>query len=63
MPKTVEVEVEIVHRTAGAVLVNDGSREVWLPRDAIEEDVDEFRPGETVTLTMSERLATEKGLL
>lgn len=35
----------------------------WLPKSAIEVHPDEYEAGDTVTVTLPERLATEKGLV
>lgn len=59
-----EVEVYLHHRTDDAVLVSlDGDRKkaVWVPKAVCE-----FTPGATSStgvLTLSERLATKKGLV
>lgn len=57
MSDIVEVDGEVVRRTADAVLWDDGSIEVWLPLSQIE--VNE----ESGTVSMPEWLAIEKGLV
>lgn len=57
MSDIVEVDGEVVRRTADAVLWDDGSIEVWLPLSQIE--VNE----ESGTVVMPEWLAIEKGLV
>lgn len=53
------VSVTVVHVTDRAVLVNDGTREEWIPTSQIEDPA-EFTKGETVDLLLPEWLAKEK---
>lgn len=62
----VDLEVLIVHATADAVCVaeDDEGEGVWLPKEAIEEMVpDDARTGDRCTITITEELATKKGLV
>ena len=59
----VEIEVEIKVKTQKAVLVSDGKTEVWIPLSQITDYTDEIEVGESITIFISEWLATEKGLL
>jgi hypothetical protein len=52
----VEISAELRHETDRAWLIFDGSREVWIPKSQAQRDG-------PATFTMSERLATEKGLI
>jgi hypothetical protein len=52
----VDLEVEIVHQTERAVLVDDGRVKVWLPKAVVELNEDG-------TITLPEAVAFEKGLL
>lgn len=47
---------ELKHETAKAYLVNDGAKDVWLPKSQVEHNDDN-------TFTMPEWLAKEKGLI
>lgn len=60
-----DIDVHVHHETAKAVLVSaDGNRQaaVWLPLSAIEISM---RRGSTTaaTVTMTQRMAEEKGLV
>lgn len=57
----VEVDGEIRHETANAVLFYDGEQEVWLPQSHIAYRED--RHDGTCLLEIPEWLALEKGLL
>jgi hypothetical protein len=58
----IDISVTLVHETDRAVLVDHGGTEnVWLPKSACEIERD--ANGKTWTLTLSERLANEKGLI
>jgi len=59
---TVDIEVRVMHKTSSAVLVNDGDIEVWIPLSCLEKDVD-LRTGGKTMVTISERLAADKGLV
>jgi hypothetical protein len=57
----IDIDVEIVRETEKAVLVQSFLRdEVWLPKSLIE--IERRRDG-LATITLSERLAIEKGLV
>ena len=51
----VDIAAELVHQTSGAFLINDGSRQVWVPKTLVERDGNTF--------TMPARLAKEKRLI
>lgn len=58
----IDLPVVLIHETDRAVLVDHGGeRQVWLPKSAIEIEADPS--GRTWTITLPERLATEKGML
>jgi len=63
----VDIEVVIHHQTEKAVLVSlDGESDgaVWLPLSQIEIEIEiEEEPRSIAIVTMSERLANEKGLI
>jgi hypothetical protein len=53
----VDITCEIRHETAGAFLIFDGDKEVWIPKSIGEWDQD------AKTMAMPERWALEKGLI
>lgn len=55
----VDVTVVLKHTTEKAWLVDDGTREVWVPRSQCEL----VKKGSVWELTLSERTAREKGLI
>lgn len=58
------VDCEIRVLTERAVLVHDGDREAWLPRNQIEDpDPASLEPGQHVELLVAEWVAVEKGLV
>ena len=59
-----DIEVIFQTETERAVCVRDaeGGTDVWIPKSLCEVEGDRLR-GRTVTLTASERLLTEKGLV
>jgi hypothetical protein len=60
---SVEIAVDIKVKTPKAVLVSDGKTEVWIPLSQITDYTDEIEVGKSITIFISEWLATEKGLL
>jgi len=64
---TVDFEVEVVRTGDAALLVIiDGDEEVWFPFSQIDKDseiTDEPEDGEIGTITVSEWIALEKGLV
>ena len=57
------VDCEIRILTDRAVLVHDGKRDAWIPRNQIEDpDPATLEAGQHVELLVAEWLATEKGL-
>lgn len=56
----IEIEAEIVHETKLAVLVNDGDKDIWLPKNYIQY---EGRIGQTVEIKIPDWIANDKGLL
>ena len=71
MPKKqlVDLAVSYRHRTSMAVLVNDGHKEVWIPRSLAEFDPDPFSEGGpafldgVMTVTVPEWFAKKEGLI
>lgn len=60
--KKFEVFVDIKRRTQKAILVTDGVIEAWLPLSLIDIEKDPNKYNQA-TITMSERLAKEKGFI
>jgi hypothetical protein len=63
--KTVEIFATFIHESEMAVLINDdgGEENTWVPKSQIQDLPDSLIEGETYTFTMSEWIATEKGLI
>ena len=59
----IDVTCIIKHRTEKAVLVDydDGKEPCWLPLSAIE--IESNRDGKTVTISLEQSLAEEKGMV
>jgi hypothetical protein len=57
----VSITVTLVHETEKAYLVNDGVKEVWLPKASCELELDKSK--KFYILTLSEALAIEKELI
>lgn len=63
MRALIDIDVQVLHETAEAVLVTDGvpDEAVWLPKSQVELCETGF--GGIMTLTCPEWLAKDKGLL
>ena len=63
--KYVEIDLDIVAMTDGAVLCDDGDDEYWIPRSCIEdgEDIDYDDIEKTLTLNVAEWFAEKEGLI
>lgn len=60
----IEVSVTFKHETDRAVLINDGDKDIWLPKSQIEIEGGEFpEEGEACELLVAEWLAKDKGLI
>lgn len=59
----VEVTGKVLAKTPGAILINDGDRDAWLPISQIQNYDESWKMGETVDLEIPEWLATEKELV
>ncbi len=57
----IDICVTLKHDKVLAILVNDGTKDVWLPKSIIEYEKD--RGKETYTVTLPHWLAIEKGLV
>jgi hypothetical protein len=61
-----EVSVEFLRETDKAILVTDTgdpSDAVWLPKSQIEVQEEDPERGDTITVTLPEWLAEDKGLI
>jgi hypothetical protein len=54
--------VEVLHKTARAVLVSNGKDQAWLPLASIIDSEDDLVIGAHTRIEISGRLADEKGL-
>ncbi len=61
----VDIACIVIHETDKGVLIDDGTKQVWLPKAQCEIHVDGRNPDGTDALVavMPERLAKEKGLI
>jgi S1 domain len=59
--KLCDIAVQVKHETAKAYLVNDGAKDVWLPKSQVE--LDDSQGDEAAIVTMPEWLARDKGLI
>ena len=57
----IDVEVALKRETTAAILVNDGDRDVWLPKSQIEYE--ETKTKGIWTVTLPEWLAQAKDLI
>lgn len=56
----IDITGELRHETAAAVMIFDGSKEVWLPKSLVEIAPND--DGKTVTVSLPEWLAEKEGL-
>lgn len=61
--RTVWVEVEVKAVTDLAVLVDNGKREVWVPKSLIIDESDDLLVGTDASIDIAESLAYEKELI
>lgn len=60
----IEVSVTFKRETERAVLINDGDKDIWLPKSQIETyEFCDTEPGEAIELLVAEWLAKDKGLI
>lgn len=60
----IEVSVTFKRETDRAILINDGDKDIWLPKSQCSIDAEDFpEDGETCELLVAEWLAKEKGLI
>jgi hypothetical protein len=53
----VEIDAELIHETADGILIDDGDRELWLPKRFAEYDA------RTGTVSLPEWLAIQEGMV
>lgn len=58
----IELSLDLVKKSDGALLVSDGDNEAWLPKSLIEYDEEPER-GRSIDIELPEWLAIEKGLI
>lgn len=59
-------EAKFIFQTEGAIKVDIDGEIVWLPKEAIEYDEDQLEdasPGNTIEISIPERMATDKQLI
>jgi len=61
--ENIEICVGIKRETEKALLVDDSSGEVWIPKSQIQNDAEEYIVGENVVLELPEWLCFEKGFI
>lgn len=59
----IEISCEFRHQTEDAVLIYDGTQEVWLPKSMLIEDIGEPATGENIEIIIPEWLAEKKELI
>jgi hypothetical protein len=60
MANQLTIECNIEHETERAVLINDGTQKIWLPKSVVEVDRAE---GDRAVVYVPEWLANERGLI
>lgn len=59
----VEISCEFRHQTDAAVLIYDGTKEVWIPKSQLADDVGDPAVGEFIEISIPEWLAEKQGLI
>lgn len=58
-----ELNVEFIHETEEAVLIDDDNNKIWLPKSQLNEfDEDIHEKGDYITIKVAEWLAIQKEL-
>lgn len=55
-------DVDVIHRTEKAVLVEFELERIWIPLSAIIDQEDDIEPGCSARIEISDSIATEKGI-
>ena len=61
--ETVTMSVEYVRTHSGSILVDNGERVEWLPKNKIKVNSDGFNRGDIIEVEVPEWLAIDKGLV
>ena len=61
--KTCWVDVDVVHRTEKAVLVEFETERIWIPLSQVLDQEDDLEPGCSAKIELYDSVATEKGLI
>ncbi len=61
--KTVWVDVDVVHRTYKAVLVEFETERVWIPLSQVLDQEDDLEPGCSAKIELYDSVAHEKGFI
>lgn len=56
-------DVDVIHRTEKAVLVEYETERIWIPLAAIIDQEDDLEIGCSARIEISDSIATEKGML
>ena len=57
-----ELSVEVVRKTEKAIYIDDGTVKAWVPLSMVKTE-DEIELGKTITITIPQWLATDKGFI
>jgi len=58
--KLVDIAVQVKYETKAAYLINDGDKDIWIPKSQCELH---FEPNKSAILTLPEWLALDKELI
>jgi hypothetical protein len=63
----VEIKATYLHHTRGAILINDGDRDVWIPKvavdlDALDEPLISYERGQEIALQVQQWMIEKEGL-
>jgi hypothetical protein len=63
--KQIEVACEVKRETSSALLINDGTKDVWIPKSQISDQCEEngLFGSKVVSIFVPEWLALDKGLI
>lgn len=57
------IDVEVVARSAAAVLIDNGKDQAWVPLSQVVDSEDDLVPGTHTKIELPDWLAEEKGLV
>jgi len=61
--KTHWVDVDVIHRTEKAVLVEFETERIWIPLSQVLDQEDDLEPGCSAKIELYDNVATEKGFI